>query len=249
MEKTPLVRGFVDIEYLDHDGRVIESMTEHLGENLLLNNFRALLPLLLTPKIVSGRSDNSPGSNSWLDRRIALLGFGIGDGQDPPTVKPEEPEDGRTVLVGEAAFPNSKLGLQAPIRRIPIGVGPSEQHIAESVSGDPDTEIDGLHLLKEVDTNGVSIVAIEGGGAEVKFTFTIEDDEYIGNIMEQVLYLGGGDAANDATFDVDDPFLGILPEKVRLSREQAVAIARKTRNNPLEKTGNFKFRSTWRLRS
>jgi len=236
----PPFTGFVEIEQLDLQGNLVA--LESQGFNLVLNNFRQYLPRLLAPRIVTGRTDNSSGNNSWLDRRIALLGIGIGDGAVPtPTVKPEDPEDGRTRLLGGLFTDDedAKQGLQGPIRRIPLTPsGPSEKHTLVS-------PINSFYLFKEVDIDGIAFQDIGGGGSEIKFRFTVDSDEYIGNIMEYGLYLGGGDATDDTSFLISGPDF----DRVRLSRETAIIVARKTRNKPLEKTRGFKFRLTWRLRT
>jgi hypothetical protein len=255
MDKIYRPRGFVEIEYYRPEDDMgtcepfyVESKEQQI-ENLVLNNFRRVLPLLLAPKLITGRADNSPGNDSWLDRRVAMIGFGIGDGGVPPTVLPEDPEDGAVGgrLVGGPEAPNSTLGIQAPIRRIPTVPGtPSEQYTAA-------TPILPFHLFKEVDADGISIVAFEGGGAEIVFTFTVEEDEYIGNIMEYTLFMGGGDSSDDAFFSIvnTDPLPTTVQERRRLSRTFAgpIPIARKTRTFPIEKTTGFKFRARWRLRT
>lgn len=243
MKADTVIRGFVEIEHLDPiTGQVlhVESGGDFDAQNMIVNYAREMLPLLLAPKIISGRGNNSPSSTTWLDRRVCLIGFGIGDGGSPnPTVKPEEPEDGRSKLIGESAYPNSKQGLQQPIRRVPTVPGePSGAHSGAS-------PINSYYLFKEVDADGVTITQFEGGGAEIKFQFTVEEDEYIGNIMEYGLYLGGGDAGDDSTYEVD---VG-EPERRRLSRESATMLARKTRNSKFEKVSGYKFRFNWRIRT
>ena len=254
MSKLPGVRGFVEIEYYNREDTPgidvpFHKETEELVdiENLVVNLFREWLPRLIAPRIITGRVDNSESDTTWRDRRVCLIGFGAGDeGSPTPSVKPEDPEDGRTLLVGEASYPNSKLGLQGPMRRIPLNpTGPSEVNRPVGF-GDPTNEdIDGLFLLKEVDPDGISMVQVALGGSEISFTYTVEEDEYVGNIMEYGLYLGGGDAADDTQFDIGGGNL----ERRRLSRNNAVLIARKTRNLPIEKTRDFKFRAIWRLRA
>lgn len=247
MSKIPGVRGFVEIECFAKsdtpgvDKPFYTEKEEFDVENLVVNVFREMLPLLLAPRVITGRPDNSQSNQTWLDRRICLLGVGVGNGGNPPSVKPEEPEDGRVYLIGEPDYPNSKQGLQGPIRRIPLNpTGPSE--VNQPFPGN----INSYYLFREVDSDGVSIFQYEGGGSEITFTFTIEEDEYIGDIMEFGLYFGGGDAADNSLFAIT------LPddyEYTRLSRELAKLAARKTRTRPLQKTRDFKFRVIWRMRA
>lgn len=236
-------RGFVQVDYLDKHGRVVRSETEEEFniENLVVNVFRELLPLLLAPRSVTGRVDNSPSNTTWLDRRICLIGFGVGDNGTPiPTTKPEEPEDGRTKLVGETDYPNSKQGLQGAIRRVPLTpTGPSEMNTLA-------VPINSYYLLKEVDADGVSIVQVENGGAEITFVFTLEEDEYIGNIVEMGLFFGGGDAGDETPIEI---LASTDYDCARLNRQNARMAARKTRVVPLEKTRDGKVRIHWRIRT
>ena len=245
-ERVAQIKGLVEIECIRNGEVFYREVDEFKVQNLIVNLFRQYLPLLISPKLITGRADNSPGVNTWIDRRICLIGFGIGDGGDPPSVRPEDPEDGRTLLVGESDYPNSKLGLQGPIRRVPLTpTGPSEVNLPVG-AGDPVNEdINGYYLLKEVDADGVSVVHTPGGGSEVTFTFTVEEDEYIGNIMEYGLYMGGGEPTDTSTYEVEP---GVY-EVRRLDRENAIMVARKTRNKPLEKTRDFKIRVRWRIRT
>lgn len=248
MSKIPGVRGFIDIECYAKDAKpgidapFYKDSEEFDVENLVVNTFRELLPLLLAPRIITGRPDNSQSNQTWLDRRICLIGIGIGNGALPPSVKPEEPEDGRTKLIGEVDYPTSKQGLQGPIRRIPLTLGPSEVYDPLEIT----PIFNSYYLFREVDTDGINIFQYDGGGAEITFTFTIEEDEYIGNIMEYGLFFGGGDAADNSLFSI--PTTADF-EYSRLSRELARMAARKTRVSPLEKTRDFKFRAIWRIRT
>ena len=252
MDKIRGVRGFVDI-YVYEDDQVVGvdepvylETTEIDNENLVVNLFREWLPRQLAPQLITGRADNSEGDDTWRNRRIALVGFGAGDEGDPPSVKPEDPEDGRTLLVGESSYPNSKLGLQAPMRRIPLTPsGPSEINRPTGFGDPPNEDINGYYLLKEVDPDGVTITQVDLGGSEIQFSFTVEGDEYVGDIMEYCLYFGGGDASDDSTFDIGDGSL----DKRRLSRESAIPIARKTRSSAFPKTKGLRFRLDWRLRA
>lgn len=242
---VPKISGHVEIQRLDKDLEVIDpNVGGENGPNLILNNFREWLPRLLVPQIITSRPDNSPGLDSWMNRRIALIGFGVGSGGPIPSVKPESPEDGRSELVQELDYPNSKLGLQAPMRRIPLIPGsPSE------INGPGVSEIPAFFLLKEVDPDGVTITQVSGGGSELVLKFTVLAGEYIGNIMEYCLYLGGGDASDDSQFEFDSINHPSVFERTRLSRENAIPIARKTRNAPIEKTYDFAFRAIWRIRT
>jgi hypothetical protein len=243
MSKKPRIRGFADLETYAPgavpgvDKPVHVDSEEFDVSNLVLNMFRFLLPALLAPQIVTGRGDNTASDTTWLNRRLCLAGFGIGDGATTPSVKPEDPEDGRTMLVGETDYLNSKQGLQGPIRRVPLVPGnPSEVNT-------PSSPINSYYLFKEVDADGVVITQFDGGGAELRFVFTLDEDEYIGNIMEYALYFSGDDASDDSTFEVDPG----ENERVRLSRETAIPCARKTRASKYEKTSASKSRLVWRI--
>jgi len=224
-DKLPYLRGEVTVETLADDGAVID--VDHWGENLITNNMRAQLPLLLMPKIITGRVSNVESSTTWRDYRIALIGVGIGNG-DPavqtenPTVLPEHPEDGRTRLIGELA--GSAFGLQQPIQKsMNIGLGYSEP------TTDPQL------ALKEV--TSVSVSAVAGGGALMEYIFEFEKAEYVGDILELGLFLGTGPA-----------FAGLVTDRL-FGGGTPILIARKTRAKLLRKTNALKHRVRWKIRS
>lgn len=242
MDRFPRIRGFVHLEGLDPVSGVrtwCETPKEFRLDNLVVNVFREMLPLLLAPRIVTGRVDNTQSSSTWLDRRICLLGLGVGDGSLTPSTKPEEPEDGRTKLVvGDPDYPTAKQGLQGPMRRVPLTPsGPSE--INQPGLG----EIPSYYLLKEVDSDGVVIEQVQNGGAVITYTFTIGTDEYIGNIMEAGLFFGGGDAGDDTQFLVAPGEY----DRERLKTAAARMAARKTRDTPYPHTRGSAFRVVWRI--